>query len=124
MLALLSGNIIAPHEVKVKDDQPKRALEELAASLDFPSGFGTDVFDALGEARKAIKEGSSWMLQRDDRVWFLLCELEAQIAYQLQNLSPLSDVDARSVKALERMARALRQAIEYLVDHELAPLLP
>ena len=63
-------------------------------------------------------------LQRDERVWFLLCELETQIARQLQSLSPFSDVDAPSVKQLERKAQAVRQAVEYLGAHKLAPLLP
>lgn len=62
-------------------------------------------------------------LPRDDRIWFLLCELESQIARQLQSLVPFSDPDAPSVKALERKARTVRRAIEYLVDHGLAPLL-
>lgn len=62
-------------------------------------------------------------LPRDDRIWFLLCELESQIARQLQGLVPFSDADAPSVKALERKARMVRRAIEYLVDHWLAPLL-
>lgn len=59
MLTILSGNVIAPYEIKTKEEQRKRALEDFAAFLDFPSGVGTDVFQALREARKAIKE-SDW----------------------------------------------------------------
>lgn len=220
MLAILGGNVIAPYEIITKDEQRKLALEGLAGFLDLPRGVGTAVFDALAEARKAIKESGSWApliglaagaalvalgplglmmaapahlaggaaivgalarfgfggmvgglaaagglmaagggaagaainalalgseasvehtvaqllataiarhklgLPRYDRIWLLLCELESQIARQRQGLVPFSDADAPSVKALERKAGAVRRAIEYLVDHGLAPLLP
>lgn len=220
MLAVLSGNVIAPYEIKTKPDHQKRAVTGLGEFLGFQRAVGTDVFDAFNEARKEIEEPSSWApvfglvaggallalgplglimaapatlaggaaivsalaafgpggmvggiatvgglmaagagtagaainalalapeasvehslaqllataiarhkrgLPRDDRVWFILCELEATIARQRQSVGRFIDGNTPSVKALERKARAVRQAIEYLVDHGLGPLLP
>lgn len=218
MLTLLSGNIIAPYEIKATAKQQEGALKELVIFLGFPSALAADVCQALMAARKEIDGKSGWMpwavaagvgvgmfvlgpvglvmaapaglyggaaivaalaafgpggmagglammgglmaagsgmaaaaanalvsapeavvehavalllaraialekrkLPRDDRVWFVLCELQAQIARELQRLRPISDKDAPSVKTLERKAQAVRRAIEYLIEHGLGP---
>jgi len=62
-------------------------------------------------------------VRRDDRVWFILCELETQIASELQRLTPYSDAESSSIQVLRRKAQAVRQAIEYMVDTKLAPVI-
>jgi hypothetical protein len=71
----------------------------------------------------AIARKSLGLLQ-DNGPWLALCELESQIASELQRLEPYCDPGASVLKTLQKKASSVRRAIEYLIDHELALIIP
>ena len=64
LVAIASGNVIAPYEIETSEDERRRALENLAGFLQYPYDRGKATFDAVIAARKTIAARSSWL-------WFL-----------------------------------------------------
>ena len=63
LLSILAGNVIAPYEIEVGDKEKKRALERLAAFVEYPQDRASRAFEAFEEARKALKSsGWGWLL--------------------------------------------------------------
>ncbi len=68
---------------------------------------------ATAIARDKLKVGY------DPTPWFALCELEEQIAYQLQRIETFSDKKCHGLQRLRRKESAVQRAIQHMVDKQL-----
>lgn len=60
LLAVGEANVIQPYEIEVSKEHRKRAMELLAFDMQLGTRFGTDVIEAMEEAREVLKP-TNWM---------------------------------------------------------------
>jgi pimeloyl-ACP methyl ester carboxylesterase len=90
----------------------------LASSSASPEAFEAAVAQQLATAiaRAALKD------PQDDTPWFVLCKLEGEVSRQQQQQEAYSDQKAASLLATRRKAEAVRRALDYMIENDLAPL--
>ncbi len=101
---MAAGGGVTGAAVKMLASAPEALIQDTLARL-----------LATAIARHKLRE------PRDDRIWFVLCEFESQIAREQHRVEPLSDPDAPSCRAHRRKAQAVRQALECMIKIGLGP---
>ena len=61
LVAIAGANVLRPYEIEVDREERQQAMEQLTLGMDLGTRFGTDVFDALDTARKALKGPTNWV---------------------------------------------------------------
>jgi hypothetical protein len=59
LLSIAASNVLRPFEIDIADDIQKEALKRLSEDMGLGSQLGSDVFDALDQARKTLNAGGT-----------------------------------------------------------------
>lgn len=64
LVALSEQNVLAPFEIDVKEEVRREAFRDLTKEMDLGSEFGARVFEARGEADKALSDSAKSQLKK------------------------------------------------------------
>ncbi|MGZ8748490.1 MAG: hypothetical protein ACXWZ2_16135 [Mycobacterium sp.] len=58
---IAAGNVLRPFEIEVSKEKRQKAMEQLTLDMNLGRQLGTNVFDAIDSARKALKGPTNWV---------------------------------------------------------------
>lgn len=61
LIAIATTNVLRPFEIEISKGKRRSAMEQLTLEMGFGRRIGTNVFEAVDEAQKALKGPTNWM---------------------------------------------------------------